>query len=295
MLQMHGMWQHIRTTIMLHPLPGVWIVQYNPFAGWRTKNKIIDNRNSVKNIMCENCGCNSASSGTHGAENCTVHVDETIKVKVEQDMLHRNNNEAMSNRLYFADRNIYAVNLVSSPGSGKTAILENTIRTLSSLLPVFVIEGDQQTDNDARRIKAAGAGSLQINTGNGCHLDAFMISDALSKIRLDDNSILFIENVGNLVCPAMFDLGEQMCTVVMSVTEGEDKPLKYPYMFERSDVCLINKIDLIPYLNCNVELIRENLRRVNPAIKIFEVSAESGKGLLEWCGFLYGEATSGEK
>lgn len=245
--------------------------------------------------MCENCGCGKASSDIYGNGDYTIGAGEDIKVKVEQDMLHRNNNAAMDNRLYFTDRNIYAVNLVSSPGSGKTAILERTIKTLSALLPVFVIEGDQQTDNDARRIQAAGAGSLQINTGNGCHLDAFMISDALKKIKLEDNSILFIENVGNLVCPAMFDLGEQMRTVVMSVTEGDDKPLKYPYMFERADVCLINKIDLIPYLDCDMDVIRGNLQRVNPDITIFEVSAVSGKGLLEWCGFLYGQAATDEK
>lgn len=242
--------------------------------------------------MCKDCGCDKTRSGRYRNTTFSAASGEDIKVKVEQDMLHRNNNAAMDNRLYFTDRNIYAVNLLSSPGSGKTAILESTIKTLSALLPVFVIEGDQQTDNDARRIEAAGAGSLQINTGNGCHLDAFMISDALAKIKLEKNSILFIENVGNLVCPAMFDLGEQMRTVVMSVTEGDDKPLKYPYMFERADVCLINKIDLIPYLKCDMNVIRENLRRVNPDINIFEVSAVSGEGLLEWCGFLYGQAAT---
>lgn len=243
--------------------------------------------------MCENCGCASSSSSMPdtGAED----TGKEIKLRVEQDMLQRNNNAAMDNRLYFADRNIYAVNLVSSPGSGKTAILEATVKTLASLLPVFVIEGDLQTDNDARRIKAAGAGALQINTGNGCHLDAFMISDAISKTELSDNSILFIENVGNLVCPAMFDLGEQMRAVVISVTEGDDKPLKYPYMFEKADVCLINKTDLLPYIDCDIELVRENLNKVSPGITIFEVSAVSGKGLLEWCGFLYGQAVSGKR
>ena len=241
--------------------------------------------------MCENCGCASSSMPDTGAED----TGKEIKLRVEQDMLQRNNNAAMDNRLYFADRNIYAVNLVSSPGSGKTAILEATVKTLTSLLPVFVIEGDLQTDNDARRIKAAGAGALQINTGNGCHLDAFMISDAISKTKLSDNSILFIENVGNLVCPAMFDLGEQMRAVVISVTEGDDKPLKYPYMFERADVCLINKTDLLPYIDCDIELVRENLNKVSPGITIFEVSAVSGKGLLEWCGFLYGQAVSGKR
>ena len=242
--------------------------------------------------MCKNCGCDTASSKGAADNNFAAGTGEDIKIKVEQDMLHRNNNAAMDNRLYFTDRNICTINLVSSPGSGKTAILENTIKTLSALLPVFVIEGDQQTDNDARRIKAAGAGSLQINTGNGCHLDAFMIADALTKIQLKENSILFIENVGNLVCPAMFDLGEQLRTVVMSVTEGDDKPLKYPYMFERSDVCLINKIDLIPYLKCDMDIIRGNLLKLNPDINIFEVSAATGEGLLEWCGFLYGQAVT---
>lgn len=245
--------------------------------------------------MCKDCGCDKTRSGTPRNTAFSTASGEEIKVKVEQDMLHRNNNAAMDNRLYFTERNIYAVNFLSSPGSGKTAILESTIKTLAALLPVFVIEGDQQTDNDARRIEAAGAGSLQINTGNGCHLDAFMISDALAKIKLEGNSILFIENVGNLVCPAMFDLGEQMRTVVMSVTEGDDKPLKYPYMFERADVCLINKIDLIPYLKCDIDIIKENLMCVNPYINIFEVSAVSGKGLLEWCGFLYGQTVTDKR
>ena len=148
-----------------------------------------------------------------------------------------------------------------------------------------MIEGDQHTDNDTRRIRAAGVPCLQINTAQGCHLDADMVHHALSSLDLEDRSLLFIENVGNLVCPAMFDLGESLRVVVISITEGDDKPLKYPYIFESAQVCVIHKIDLLPYLNSDIERLRVNLLQVNPSLRIFEISSQSGEGLLEWRRF----------
>ncbi|NVO00228.1 MAG: hydrogenase nickel incorporation protein HypB, partial [Geobacteraceae bacterium] len=181
---------------------------------------------------------------------------------------------------------IFALNLVSSPGSGKTTILERTLRDLTGTLKCAVIEGDQQTDNDAMRIAATGVPVKQINTGAGCHLDAHMVGHALEELPVDGLDILFIENVGNLVCPATFDLGEAHKVVVLSVTEGEDKPLKYPQMFHAADVMLLNKVDLLPYLDFDVEKCLEMARRVSPGIRIFQLSAKSGEGMDEWYGWL---------
>lgn len=193
--------------------------------------------------------------------------------------------QAAQNRRFFAGRKIFCINMVSSPGSGKTTILEKTIRSLKTGYKVYIIEGDQQTSLDSDRIKKAGAPAYQINTGSGCHLDALMISRAIKEIDPDPQSVLFIENVGNLVCPAMFDLGEDSRVLITSVTEGEDKPLKYPLMFETAHLCIINKSDLSPYVDFNRDDFIRNALSVNPRLQIIEMSAKTGEGmelLNEW-------------
>ena len=207
-------------------------------------------------------------------------------VQLEIDVLNANDKKAEQNRLDFERRHILALNLVSSPGSGKTTLLCETIRRLQNDFALSVIEGDQQTLNDAERIRATGCRALQINTGEGCHLDADMIEDACAKLKPEDNSILFIENVGNLVCPAAFDLGEDCKVVVLSVTEGEDKPIKYPDMFAASKLMLLNKVDLLPYLDFDVKKCKEYAKRVNPNIEIIELSATKGDGMNRWCQWL---------
>ena len=206
-------------------------------------------------------------------------------VQIEQDILSKNNALAQANRQRLAQQGIFALNLVSSPGSGKTTLLCKTIQMLGEQA-VAVIEGDQQTSQDAERIRATGAPAIQINTGKGCHLDAFMVGQAMAKLPLADNSLLMIENVGNLVCPAAFDLGEAHKVAVLSVTEGEDKPIKYPDMFRAASVMLLNKIDLLPYLSYDVDAAIGFARRVNPRIRVIQVSATTGAGMDEWLQFL---------
>ena len=208
------------------------------------------------------------------------------KIQVETDILQSNNLLAERNRGYFEAKKILALNLVSSPGSGKTTILEKTIGALGKDVPVFVIEGDQQSNLDAERISKTGAPAVQINTGKGCHLDAKMIRKVMDDHDIKENSILFIENVGNLVCPAMFDLGENFRILIMSVTEGEDKPLKYPHMYKSSHLCLINKTDLLPYVDFSVEKAKEYALRINPDIQFIEVSAKTGDGMSNWYDWL---------
>jgi hydrogenase nickel incorporation protein HypB len=198
------------------------------------------------------------------------------------DILSENNRLAERNRGYFEGKQVLCLNLVSSPGSGKTSILEKTIHSLISTKKISVIEGDQQTTRDAERIEKSGAPAIQINTGSGCHLDAKMIHLALQKLNVENGSILFIENVGNLVCPAMFDLGEQKRVVVISVTEGDDKPLKYPYMFQTSNLCIINKTDLLPYVDFNVDTAINYARQLNPDLQFILLSAKTGEGMAEW-------------
>lgn len=207
-------------------------------------------------------------------------------VQIEQDILGKNNQYAQQNRQYFASKAILALNLVSSPGSGKTTLLTETLQRLHGKLPLAVIEGDQQTNHDAERIRATGVPALQINTGKGCHLDAHMVGHALESLSLANGGLLFIENVGNLVCPAAFDLGEAHKVVILSVTEGEDKPLKYPDMFHAADIMLLNKVDLLPYLKFDVQQCEDYARRVNPNIKILHVSASSGEGMETWLAWL---------
>lgn len=203
-------------------------------------------------------------------------------VQIEEDILGKNNQYAAANRRWFGERKILTLNLVSSPGSGKTTLLTRTIDDLKSELALSVIEGDQQTANDADRIRETGVKALQINTGKGCHLDAHMVGHALETLAPEQEGVLFIENVGNLVCPAAFDLGEAHKVVILSVTEGEDKPIKYPDMFHAADLILLNKIDLLPYLQFDVDKCIEYARRVKPGIKVLQVSATSGEGMETW-------------
>lgn len=208
------------------------------------------------------------------------------KIAVETDILAKNNRLAAANRQLFREKGLFVLNLVSSPGSGKTTILERTLSDLAGKSRCAVIEGDQQTDNDARRIAATGVAVKQINTGAGCHLDAHMVAHAADEFPLDELELLFIENVGNLVCPASFDLGEHHKVVVLSVTEGEDKPLKYPQMFHAADVMLLNKIDLLPHLDFDVERCCEFARQVSPGIRIFRLSSRTGEGMDAWYEWL---------
>ncbi|MEO8331250.1 MAG: hydrogenase nickel incorporation protein HypB [Gallionella sp.] len=220
-------------------------------------------------------------AGTHAPG-----MSQSRMVKIERDILAKNNDYADENRRYFSGHGIFALNLVSSPGSGKTTLLVKTIAALNGTQPLAVIEGDQQTDNDAARIRAAGAPALQINTGKGCHLDAHMVGQAMQRLGLKQDSLLLIENVGNLVCPAGFDLGEAHKVVIFSVTEGEDKPLKYPDMFRAADLMLLSKCDLLPYLEFDADLAVENARRVNPNIQVIRISASSGDGMAEWLNWI---------
>ena len=220
------------------------------------------------------------SAGPAGAH--APGLSQARMVKIERDILSKNDAYADENRSYLANHGIFALNLVSSPGSGKTTLLVKSINALNGSLPLAVIEGDQQTDNDAARIRATGAPALQINTGKGCHLDAHMVGQAMQQLDLQDDSLLLIENVGNLVCPASFDLGEAHKVAILSVTEGEDKPLKYPDMFRAADLMLLNKCDLLPYLDFDAALAEENARRVNPKIQIIRISATTGAGMEAW-------------
>ena len=234
--------------------------------------------------MCGTCGCNKYEHHHHEHED--HHHDESRVIALEQDILQRNNLLAERNRGYFEAKNIFCLNLMSSPGSGKTTLLEETIKRLKDRKTIYVIEGDQQTSNDADRIAALGIPVFQVNTGTGCHLEASMINHALKHLNPADNSILFIENVGNLVCPAMFDLGEAKKVVIVSTTEGDDKPLKYPQMFQEANICIINKIDLSPYLNTDINTLHENCLKVNHHLQIFEVSALKNRGMDTWCEWL---------
>lgn len=203
-------------------------------------------------------------------------------IKIEQDILGRNNALAEVNRDSFTEQGILALNLMSSPGSGKTTLLVRTIQDIAGKIPVAVIEGDQQTSFDAERIAKTGAPAHQINTGKGCHLDAGMVGHAMSHLRPSENSVLFVENVGNLVCPAAFDLGEASRVVILSVTEGEDKPLKYPDMFASADLLIINKIDLLPHLSFDVEKCIAYAKKVNPLLEVIKLSATTGEGMDQW-------------
>ena len=248
--------------------------------------------------MCVTCGCGTGQATIGGYARrkrqradgpLHFHSREAVPdegasriVKLEQDLLAKNNSYAAANRRELSARGIFALNLVSSPGSGKTTLLVKTIAALNGTLPLAVIEGDQQTENDAARIRAAGAPAIQINTGKGCHLDAQMVGQAMRQLGLQGDSLLLIENVGNLVCPASFDLGEAHKVVILSVTEGEDKPLKYPDMFRAAGLMLLNKCDLLPHLDFDADLAIEYARRINSGLQVIRLSAASGEGMAEW-------------
>ncbi len=261
--------------------------------------------------MCTVCGCGEGETQVEGHEHSHEHphdhhhhhhahddhnhdygqgpahahapgLSQSRMVQIEQDILGKNNEYAAANRRRFNEQGILALNLVSSPGSGKTTLLTRTIDNLKADLSLAVIEGDQQTTNDAKRIRETGVKAVQINTGKGCHLDGHMVGHAMETLKPNDRSVLFIENVGNLVCPAAFDLGEAHKVAILSVTEGEDKPIKYPDMFHAADLMILNKIDLLPYLDFDVEKCIEYARRVNPGIKVLQLSATTGEGMESW-------------
>lgn len=207
-------------------------------------------------------------------------------IELEAAVLGKNQALAERNRGWLAGRGVLALNLMSSPGAGKTTLLERSIRDLQGQVGISVVEGDQATVNDAERIRATGAAAVQVNTGTGCHLEADMLARALELLQPGKGSLLVIENVGNLVCPALFDLGEKARVVIFSVTEGEDKPLKYPHMFSTASVLLLSKVDLLPHLRVNLSLMIDNALAINPQLKIFPVSAYTGEGLDAWYGWL---------
>ncbi|MDZ4185939.1 MAG: hydrogenase nickel incorporation protein HypB [Desulfuromonadales bacterium] len=235
--------------------------------------------------MCTDCGC--GPSGHHHHHHPPVaELSPGRVVRIEEDLLAKNNRLAAGNRRFFQEKGLLVYNLVSSPGSGKTTLLERTLSDLQHEVHFAVLEGDQQTSNDAERIAATGVPAVQINTGSGCHLDAHMVGHGMENFAGLPLDILMIENVGNLVCPASFDLGEDAKIALLSVTEGEDKPLKYPDMFKAADILLLTKIDLLPYLRFDIEQCKAFARQVNPQVRIFELSCQSGVGLSSWYDWL---------
>ncbi len=247
--------------------------------------------------MCGTCGCGQPDlisyskpdkSKSYKLSSQHHHADHehNREISLELDIMKKNDQLAEANRGLFESKHILAINMVSSPGSGKTSILERTIKESGSMRDLYVIEGDQQTLLDADRIEKAGAPVIQVNTGNGCHLDAQMISTAVKSLEVQDGSLLMIENVGNLVCPALFDLGEKKRVVIISVTEGQDKPLKYPNMFHTSDLCLINKSDLLPYVDFDVDKFKEFALRINQHLEFITLSAKTGEGFESWLKWL---------
>jgi hydrogenase nickel incorporation protein HypB len=209
-----------------------------------------------------------------------------VKVKVVTRILEANDRIAVENRKLFSEANVYVINLMSAPGAGKTSLIEWTIKQLYKKLKIGVIEGDIAGTDDAQRIESFGIPVIQINTGSACHLDANMINEAIVDLPLKDIDLLIVENVGNLVCPAEFKVGENMKVMILSMTEGDDKPLKYPLMFQESSALILNKIDLLPYTNANIEKIKKNSLYLNPSLKIFEVSCKTGEGIVEWTDWL---------
>jgi hydrogenase nickel incorporation protein HypB len=213
-------------------------------------------------------------------------------ITIERKVLEKNDEIAARNRQLFAKHRVFAINIVSSPGSGKTSIVEQTLQYLKGTLKVSVIEGDVQTDLDAQRVARFSVPVVQIVTHGGCHLEAKLVQDALPNLDLSKTELLIIENVGNLVCPSNYDLGEAMKIVVASTTEGDDKPLKYPAMFRNASVLIVNKIDLLPYVNCDLERLKKNALSINPSLIVFETSCTNGQGIPEWCRWLSARSKS---
>jgi hydrogenase nickel incorporation protein HypB len=244
--------------------------------------------------VCLTCGCGESevrvesSADGHGPAHSHAHSHAPVPgvVEIETALLAKNDHLARHNRAWLAERGIVALNLMSSPGSGKTSLLRRTIAELAGARPIAVIEGDQETRIDAERIRDTGASVVQINTGAGCHLDADMLARGLAELRPPESSLVFVENVGNLVCPALFDLGEAAKVVVVSVTEGEDKPLKYPYMFSTADVVVINKIDLLPYVDVRLDQLVAHCRAVNADVEVLPLSVTTGEGMAAWRDWL---------
>lgn len=239
--------------------------------------------------MCGICGCteehNEMEHHEHHHESMHHSHDEHL-IQVEQNILAKNQQFARANKNFLTGKTILALNIMSSPGSGKTTLLAKTILDLKNEVEIAVVVGDQQTNHDAELIKASGGNALQINTGKVCHLDAHMVGHALEDLPLKENSLLFIENIGNLVCPALFDLGEQFKVVILSVTEGDNKPLKYPDMFRCADLMLITKMDLLPYVNFDLDQCIEYARRIKPSIETLTLSTVNGNGLEAWYEWL---------
>lgn len=243
--------------------------------------------------MCTTCGCGSTETVNHqhtSKENATDTADLRL-VQLEKDVLGKNKRYAAKNRQYLQQHEIFALNIISSPGSGKTSLLTATIDGLKDQLDIHVIEGDQSSELDAERIRNSGAKAIQINTGKGCHLDAHQVGHAIEDLNPADKGVLFIENVGNLVCPAPFDLGEAYKVVMLSVTEGEDKPLKYPDIFYAADLMIINKIDLLPYVDFNMDQCIAYAKQINPNLIVIKLSATKGDGLSEWVQWIKTQRT----
>lgn len=251
--------------------------------------------------MCSFCGCGHAAINTN--ENIDYHdhkltddhhhhhshaagIAQAHLIQIEKNIFSKNNLYASANRKFLTEHQIHTINLLSSPGSGKTSLLINTIEQLKLQQKIAVIEGDQQTSYDADRIRNTGVPVIQINTGKGCHLDAHMVGHAIEQLNLSDNSLLMIENVGNLICPTAFDLGENYKVVILSVTEGEDKPLKYPDAFYTAQLMILNKIDLLPYISFDVNRCLDYARRINPELEIIQLSALTGAGMATWLSWL---------
>lgn len=231
--------------------------------------------------MCITCGCHPNDNNNSAKD---IH---TKTLSLEENILKKNDDLANKNRVFFHDNNLITLNLLSSPGSGKTTLLEKTLQILLTSQNCYVIEGDQHTDQDVMRIRATGAQAVQINTGKGCHLDAHHIQHGNQELPIDDKGgYLFIENVGNLVCPASFDLGEDKKVVILSVTEGDDKPIKYPDMFHAADLMIINKIDLLPYVDFDITTCINHAHRINPLLHVIELSATSSAGIEKWLQYL---------
>ena len=260
--------------------------------------------------MCTVCGCESENPhdhdhghdhshhriheglerhlhfGSNDARASVAGFSETQLIAIEKNILHKNQSFADQNRSFFLEQGVLAINLLSSPGAGKTSLLVKTIENLKGTAEIFVIEGDQETANDAERIQSAGVAAVQINTGKGCHLDAHMVGHALEQMHFNAGGLVLIENVGNLVCPSAFDLGETYKVVILSVTEGEDKPIKYPDMFAAADLMVVSKTDLLPYLKFDVDKAIEFANRINPDLQVIQLSAETGENMDEWCRWL---------
>lgn len=232
--------------------------------------------------MCRTCGCDGVEHVHHHH-----HAHPARRISLEADLLGKNDRLAQALRDRFVHDEIVTLNLIGAPGAGKTTLLEHTLRALPEI-PIAVIEGDQATDNDARRIASTGRRAVQVNTGAGCHLEANMIERGLGELQVAPRSLLFVENVGNLVCPALFDLGERAKVVVVSITEGDDKPLKYPHIYRAASAMVVTKVDLAPYVDADPATIIANARKVNPHLAAFPVAVTRGSGLAEWCGWLRG-------